>query len=109
MSAATTLMVIGLLMALLGAGLALRARVQARSAAHALSTGVPVDGFEDVLERVQSAYSATDAALRSAVAVMAVGILLAVVGAYLGSDARALGADVGGSGTTDQARVGGSW
>ena len=96
-------------MALLGAGLALRARLQARSAAHALSTGVPVDGFEDVLERVQSAYRATDAALRSAVAVMAVGILLAVVGAYLGSDARALGADVGGSGTTDRARVGGSW
>ena len=109
MSAATTLMVIGLVMSLLGAGIALRARLQARSAAHALSTGVPVDGFEDVLERVQSAYHATDAALRTAVAVMVVGVLLAVVGAYLSSDARALGADVGGSGTSDRARVGGSW
>ena len=109
MSAATTLMVIGLLMALLGVGLALRARLQARSAAHALSTGGPVDGFEDVLERVQSAYRATDAALRGAMASWSWESLLAVVGAYLGSDARALGADVGGSGTTDRARVGGSW
>ena len=109
MSAATILLVIGVLMALLGMALALRARLQARSAAHALSTGVPVDGFDDVLERIQSAYRATDAALRSAVAVTAVGVLLAAVGAYLGSDARALGADIGGSGTTDRARVGGSW
>jgi hypothetical protein len=109
MSTATTLMIIGVLIALLGAALGFRARLQARSAAHALSTGAPVDDFDDVLERIQTAYRTTDAALRSAVALMVVGVLIAGVGAYLGSSARALGADVGGSGTTDRARVGGSW
>jgi hypothetical protein len=38
-----------------------------------------------------------------------VGLLVAGVGAWLGSDARAMGADVGGSGTGDHARVGGTW
>ena len=61
--------------------------------------------FEGLAETFRS----IDRRVRIGVAVAIAGLLLAGVGAYLGSDARALGADVGGSGTNDSARVGGSW
>jgi hypothetical protein len=41
--------------------------------------------------------------------VAVVGLLVAGIGAYLGSDARALGTDVGGSGTSNHSRIGGTW
>jgi hypothetical protein len=109
MSASSILVVLGLVVALAGVVLAFRARAKAGPAATLAPAGAPVDGFDDVLERAEAAFRATDAGLRTGVAAVVVGLLLAGVGAYLGSDARALGADVGGSGTSDRARVGGSW
>ena len=106
-------MVLGFVLTLAGVGVwvavAVRARVRARPATDVLRAETPIDGFDDVLERVQFAFRATDSRLRTGVALVLVGLLLAGVGAYLDSDARALGADVGGSGTTDRARVGGTW
>jgi hypothetical protein len=113
MTAATSLVIVGLVLAVIGAGVALRARSQPRPAVDPLAVAShvdgPVDSFDDVLERAHAAFRATDSALRIGVAVIVAGLLLAGIGAYLGSDARALGADVGGSGTSDRARVGGSW
>ena len=109
MTAATSLVIVGLVLAVLGAAVAVRARLQPRPAADPLAVASPVDSFDDALERVQAAFRATDSGLRTGVAVIVTGLVLAGIGAYLGSDARALGADVGGSGTSDRARVGGSW
>jgi hypothetical protein len=108
MAAATALMVLGFVLALVGVAVAVRARFQAGPAADVLRAETPIDGFDDVLERVQVAFRATDSGLRAGVALVVVGLLLAGAGAYLDSDARALGADVG-SGKTDHARVGGTW
>jgi hypothetical protein len=109
MSAASVLMVLGFALTLVGVGVAARARLQARPATDVPRAETPIDGFDDVLERVQVAFRATDSGLRAGVALVVAGLLLAGVGAYLDSDARALGADVGGRGTTDHARVGGTW
>jgi len=109
MSAATVLMVVGLVVALVGIGLVVRVRSQVAHVGATLSSGEAIDGFDDVLERAQTAYRATDASLRTGVLVAVAGLLLAVVGAYLGSDARSLGTDIGGSGSSDKARVGGTW
>jgi hypothetical protein len=109
MSAATLLLLFGLVVALAGVGVALRARLTARPAGNVLTVDAPIDSFDDLLERAQAAYRATDSGLRAGVGLVVVGVLLAGVGAYLDSDARALGADVGGSGTSDRARVGGTW
>ncbi len=106
---ATALMLVGLVVALVGIALVVRARTRVAPVGAALSSGEAIDGFDDVLERAQAAYRATDASLRTGVLVAVAGLLLAVVGAYLGSDARALSTDLGGSGTSDKARVGGTW
>lgn len=109
MSAASALMVIGLVVAAVGVMLVVRARARAVPVATALSAGEAIDGLDDVLASAQSAYRATDASLRIGVMVTVTGLVLAVVGAYLGSDARALSTDLGGSGTSNKARVGGTW
>ena len=102
-------MVIGLVVALLGVVLALRAHIRIRPALAGIPDDAPVDDVADVLERVARAFRATDRGIRSGVAMAVVGLLVAGLGAYLVSGTRALGADVGGSGTDDNARVGGSW
>jgi hypothetical protein len=109
MSAASVLIVLGLVIAGLGAALALRSRLLTARTADPLATAAPIHDFDDVLERAQTAFRATDDALRIGVVMAVVGLLLAGVGAYLTSDAQALGTDVGGSGTSDRARVGGTW
>jgi hypothetical protein len=109
MSAATVLIALGLVVAGLGAALALRSCLQAAPTSDPRATAAPIHDVEDLFERAQAAFRATDDALRIGVAMAVVGLLLAGVGAYLSSDARALGADVGGSGTSDRARVGGTW
>jgi len=109
MSAATALLVVGLVVALIGVGLALRPRLAGRPAMGGVPDSGPVDEVGDVLERVASAFHAVDRGLRTGVIVAVVGLLVAGIGAYLGSDARALGADVGGSGTGNHARIGGTW
>ena len=109
MSAGTALVVIGLVIALLGVGLALRPRLAGRPAMVGIPDSSPIDDVEDALERVSSTFHAVDKGLRTGVIVAVVGLLVAGLGAYLGSDARALGTDVGGSGTNDKARVGGTW
>lgn len=109
MSAGTALIVIGLVVALVGVGLALRPRLAGRPAMAGVPDSTPVDGVDDALERVATTFHAVDKGLRTGVLVAVVGLLVAGLGAYLGSDARALGTDVGGSGTNDKARVGGSW
>jgi hypothetical protein len=109
MSAATALILIGLVVALVGVGIALRSRLLGRPAMVGVPDATPVNDVADALERVSEAFHATDKGLRTGVALGIVGLLVAGFGAYLGSDARALSADVGGSGTNDSARIGGSW
>jgi len=106
MSAATALMLIGLVVALAGVGVAVWARLRAPEPAGLAPEDVVVaHGFEQLADAVRR----IDARVRLGVVVAVVGLLVAGLGAYLGSDARALGADIGGGGTSDKARVGGTW
>ena len=107
MSAATALILFGLLVAAAGAGGALMAHYRP----DASRTRVVDDELvlASDFEGMARAFRSIDRNIRLGVAVTIAGLLVAGVGAYLGSDARALGADVGGSGTNDSARVGGSW
>jgi hypothetical protein len=106
MSAGTALMVIGLVVALVGVGLAAASyRPPSADAVFAPDEMVVATGFE----QLSQVFHRIDKGVRSGVAVAVVGLLVAGVGAYLGSDARALGADVGGTGTGDHNRIGGSW
>jgi hypothetical protein len=99
-------MVIGLVVALVGVGLAaLSYRHHSKDAVFTQEELVLATGFE----QVSQSFHRIDKGVRSGVALAVVGLLVAGVGAYLGSDARALGADVGGSGTSDHNRIGGSW
>jgi len=109
MSAGTALIVIGLVVALLGVGLALRPRLAGRPAMAGATDTSPIDDVDDAFARVATTFQAVDKGLRTGVIVAVAGLLIAGLGAYLGSDARALGTDVGGSGSNDKARVGGSW
>lgn len=109
MSAATVMMLVGLVGALVGVGVAVRAGLQGRPVTAGVADDTPVEDVADALARVSDTFRSTDRALRIGVVVAAGGLLLAGIGAYLGSDARALGADVGGSGSSDNARVGGTW
>ena len=109
MSLGTALLVVGLVVALIGVGLALRPRLAGRPAMVGVPDTRTIDEVGDVLERVYSTIHAVDRGLRTGVIVAVVGLLVAGVGAYLGSDARALGTDVGGSGTSNHARIGGTW
>ncbi len=109
MSAGTALLVVGLVVALIGVGLALRPRLAGRPAMVGVPDDDPIHDVGDALERVAEAFHAVDRGLRTGVIVAVVGLVVAGIGAYLGSDARALGADVGGSGTNDHARIGGTW
>jgi hypothetical protein len=108
-TAGTALILIGLVVGLVGVGIALRSRLLGRPAMVGVPDATPVDDVADALERVSEAFHATDKGLRTGVAVAVVGILVAGFGAYLSSDARALSADVGGKGTSNSARIGGSW
>ncbi len=106
MSAGTALIVFGLVVALAGVALAaLSYRPRSEDAVLAPDEMVLATGFE----QVSQAFHRVDKGVRTGVAVAVVGLLVAGAGAYLGSDARALGADVGGSGTSDHNRVGGTW
>jgi hypothetical protein len=109
MSAATALLAIGLVVALVGVGLALRPRLAGRPAMTGAPADDPIHDVGDALERVAETFHALDRGLRTGVLVAVVGLVVAGIGAYLGSDARALGADVGGSGTNAHARIGGTW
>jgi hypothetical protein len=109
MSAGTALLVVGLVVALIGVGLALRRRLAGRPAMVGVPDTGPIDDVNDVFERVAETYHSVDRGLRTGVIVAVVGLLVAGIGAYLGSDARALGTDVGGSGTSNHARIGGTW
>jgi hypothetical protein len=109
MTTGTVLLVIGLVVALIGVGLALRSHLAGRPAMVAVPDSGPIDEVGDVLERVANTFHAVDRGLRTGVIVAVVGLLVAGIGAYLGSDARALGTDVGGSGTSNHARIGGTW
>ena len=102
MSAATALVLVGLVVALAGVGVALWAHLRApEPAGFAPEDVVVAHGFEQLADAVRR----IDARVRLGV----VGLLVAGLGAYVGSDARALGADLGGGGTSDKARVGGTW
>jgi hypothetical protein len=109
MSAGTALLVVGLVVALIGVGLALRPRLAGRPAMVGVPDDGPIHDVGDALERVAETFHAVDRGLRTGVIVAVVGLVVAGIGAYLGSDARALGADVGGTGTNDHARIGGTW
>jgi hypothetical protein len=109
MSAGAALIVIGLLVAVIGVGLALRPHFAGRPAMAGVPDAAPIHDVGDALEQASEAFHAVDRGVRTGVAVAVVGLLVAGVGAWLGSDARAMGADVGGSGTGDHARVGGTW
>ena len=109
MSAGTALLVVGLVVALIGVGLALRPRLAGRPAMVGVSDDCPIHDVGEALERVAETFHGVDRGLRTGVIVAVVGLVVAGIGAYLGSDARALGADVGGTGTNDHARIGGTW
>jgi hypothetical protein len=109
MSAGTALLLIGLVVALVGVGLALRPRLQGRPALVGAPDTAPIDDVRGALEEVASTFHSIDRGVRTGVAVAVVGLLIAGLGAFLGSDARALGTDVGGSGSGDKARIGGTW
>ncbi len=107
MSASTALILVGLLIAAAGAGGALLAHYQpdrTRPGAVGDELALATD-----FEGMARALHAIDRRIKIGVGVAVGGLLLAGIGAYLGSDARALGADVGGGGSNDNARVGGSW
>src|SRR4051812_42758404 len=109
MSTGTVLIVIGLAVALVGVGFALVPVLQGRPALSGVPDDTPVHEVADVLAHAGDVVRRTDRDVRAGVAVAVVGLLLAGIGAWLGSDARALGTDVGGSGSSDRARVGGTW
>ena len=109
MSAGTALLAIGLVIAAIGVGLALRTRLAGRPAMVGTPDAAPIHDVSDVLEQAADAFRSVDRGLRLGVSVAALGLLVAGIGAYLGSDARALSTDVGGGGTSDHARIGGSW
>ena len=107
MSAATVLIVVGFLLLITGVGVALLARFRPGPVGHVFAPEdvVVAAGFEEMARVFRS----IDQRIKIGVGVAVAGLLLAGLGAYLGSDARALGADVGGGGSNDNARVGGSW
>jgi hypothetical protein len=108
-SAATALLVIGLVVALVGVVLALLPRLAGRPVLVGMPDAEPIDDVHDALAEVSRSYHAVDRGVRIGVLVAVVGLVVAGLGAYLGSDARTLGTDVGGSGGGDHARVGGTW
>lgn len=101
-------MVAGLVVALAGVALVVRARLRAQPVLAQATYDAPVDDLADLLDRVGQVFRATDRALRMGVVVAVVGLLVAGVGAWLVSDMRAFGADVGG-GSSDREQVGGTW
>ena len=102
-------MVAGLVVALAGVAIVVRARLRARPVLVEATYDAPVDDLADLLDRAGQVFRATDRALRLGVAVTVVGLLVAGVGAWLVSDMRAFGADVGGGASSDREQVGGTW